>query len=164
MAAPSKAKKHKPEEAGMPNLTTMMDMMTIILLFLLKTMSVSGQLLHPAPGIQLPESLREVAPEQHLMFIINSAGVFVDNEGSIGEQVAYVEELEDDAIPMFDSLVSMLDSIRAEDRLLGRELRTTVTLQGDREIPYKHLYKFITSCANSEFEKIQFVVEKAKKG
>ena len=148
----------------MPNLTTMMDMMTIILLFLLKTMSVSGQLLHPAPGIQLPESTLEAKPEKHLMFIINSAGVFIDDEGKIGGQVATIEELEDDAIPMYDQVVTILDSIRNEDRLLGREIRTIVTLQGDREIPYKHLYKFITSCANSEFETIQFVVEKASKG
>ena len=164
MAAPSKMKKHRAEEAGMPNLTTMMDMMTIILLFLLKTMSVSGQLLHQAPGIELPESAQEVEPERHLMFIMNSQGIFLEEEGQIGAQVATTQDLEDPEIVIFDGVVGYLDSIRQEDRVLGRKLRSIVTLQGDREIPYKYLYKFITSAAESEFQTVQFVVEKEYEG
>jgi biopolymer transport protein ExbD len=162
--APSKGKKHKLEKAEMPNLTTMMDMMTIILLFLLKTMSSSGQLLHAAPGIELPETLREVEPEQHLAFIVNDAGIFLDRDGKVGRQMVYREEMDDDEIQMFDNIVFYLDSAREEDKLLGRELSKIVTLQGDKQIPYKYLYKFITSCANSSFETIQFVVEKGKEG
>ena len=158
--APSKSKKNPGEAADMPNLTAMMDMMTIILLFLLKSLSVSGALLHPAETIELPHSEKYAPPEQHLSFIINNLGIFEDIDGNIGKHLVYEVEMESDEIQIFTGLTTFLDSIRTQNRVLGRAGESIVTLQGDNEIKYKYIYKFIQSCGYSGFGTIQFIVEK----
>ncbi len=158
---PSKAKKNPPKAAEMPNLSSMMDMMTIILLFLIKSMSASGALMPPAPGIELPESKIQTEPQQHLAFIINERGVFQqDEDGKPVRNLALPQELTDPSIPMFEHLITFLDSAKQVDRRLGRTEREIITLQGDKNIPYGYLYKFISSCGEAGFSTIQFIVEK----
>ena len=158
--APSKSKKNKAASAPMPNLTTMMDMMTIILLFLLKTLSTTGALLHAAPGIELPVSEKMDEPQQYLAFFINNDGVFSDKEGNIGQQLVTPSEMESDDIQLFVNLNEFLDSTRALDKMLKRNVGNIVTLQGDSRIKYKYIFKFIQTCGYSGFETIQFIVEK----
>ena len=158
---PSKAKKNPPKSAEMPNLGSMMDMMTIILLFLLKSMSTSGMLMPPAPGIELPISNTDIEPRQHLAFIINSQGIFQqDEEGNPIRNLAAAGELTDPEIVLFNHVIVFLDSAKAIDRRLGRKEREIITLQGDKNTPYGHLYKFISSCGEAGFSTIQFIVKK----
>lgn len=158
---PSKAKKNPPKSAEMPNLGSMMDMMTIILLFLLKSMSASGALMPPAPGIELPMSGIDNEPQQHLAFIINYQGIFQqDEEGNPIRNLAAAGEMVDPEIALFDHVILFLDSAKAMDRKLGRKQREIITLQGDKNTPYGHLYKFISSCGEAGFSTIQFIVEK----
>lgn len=158
---PSKAKKNPPKAAEMPNLGSMMDMMTIILLFLIKSMSTSGALMPPAPGIELPESKVQTDPQQHIAFIINPQGVFQqDQDGNPVRLLAGINDLNDPEVVLFDNIIAFLDSAKAMDRTLGRSEREIVTLQGDKQTPYNHLYKFITSCGEAGYATIQFIVEK----
>ena len=158
--APSKSKKNPAGQAEMPNLTTMMDMMTIILLFLLKSLAVSGALLHAAPGIELPVSQNAQEAQQHLSFIINDYGIFEDLEGQIGNKLVSPEDMNNDSIQIFGGFVDFLQDARQQDLLLKREVRTIITLQGDARVKYKYIYKFIQSCGYSGFETVQFIVEK----
>ncbi|MBC8205312.1 biopolymer transporter ExbD [bacterium] len=160
---PSKAKKHGIKREPTPNLTSMMDMMTIILLFLLKSMAVSGALLHAVEGINLPNSNSETEPQKHLSFVINEEGVFYEVEGRVVRLLAASFELQNDSLIMFENLNDFLDSTRAMDMELGRETRSKVTLQADKAIPYKYIYKFITTCGESGFTTIQFIVAKEGK-
>ena len=77
--APSKAKSLKKEEAGL-SLNSMMDMMTIILLFLIKSMSTSGAMVRPSQFLELPEGVRTVEPEKALSLLISTDGVLEDME------------------------------------------------------------------------------------
>jgi len=158
--APSKSKKNPGKDAEMPNLASMMDMMTIILLFLLKSLSSSGALLHEAPGITLPSAEKIKEAQQHIAFIINDQGIFEDIEGNIGNQLVTQAEMESDDVQLFTGLTDYLDKKQEQDVLLKREIHRIVTLQGDRAIKYKFIFKFIQSCGYSGFETIQFIVEK----
>jgi len=158
---PSKAKKNPPKAAAMPNLGSMMDMMTIILLFLIKSMSASGALMPPAPGIELPESKIQSDPQQHLAFIIDPQGIHQqDQDGNRARILVGTSDLSDPEVVLFDNIIAFLDSAKSMDRILGRPEREIVTLQGDKNTPYSHLYKFITSCGEAGFATIQFIVEK----
>ena len=54
---PSRIKKHDTNPGKVRvNLTSMMDMFTIILVFLLKTYSTEGMLIHPSDSLTLPTS------------------------------------------------------------------------------------------------------------
>lgn len=158
---PSKAKKNPPKAAAMPNLGSMMDMMTIILLFLIKSMSTSGALMPPAPDIELPDSKVQTDPQQHLAFIIDPQGIHQqDQDGKRARLLVDNADLSDPEVVLFNNIIAFLDSAKAMDRTLGRPEREIVTLQGDKNTPYNHLYKFITSCGEAGFATIQFIVEK----
>ena len=72
---PSHKKKHKtdPGEARL-QLTSMMDMFTIILVFLLKTYSTHGQLINPSEDLTLPSSMTQQMPELGLDVTVSSLG------------------------------------------------------------------------------------------
>lgn len=159
---PSKAKKHGIKRLPMPNLTSMMDMMVIILLFLLKSMAVSGALLHEVKGINLPVADREERPQTHLPFVVTEDGVFYEVEGKIVRTMASKEEMDNDSLFFFDYLNLFLDSTRTVDLELGRETRSIVTLQADRSLKYRYIKKFIDTCNASGFSTIQFIVNKEK--
>jgi biopolymer transport protein ExbD len=161
--APSKAKKNPKKEAEMPNLTTMMDMMTIILLFLLKTLAMTGALMQPNRDIELPTSTITGNPQRFLSFVvIPDQGIFVDKEGYLGAQLATPEQMEDVTTLFYPSLQVYLDSIKAVDLEVGRSERSIITVQGDRNLKYKTIYKFISTCGEAGFSTIQFII--AQKG
>lgn len=157
---PSKAKKNPPKSEDMPNLTSMMDMMTIILLFLLKSLAMSGAIMHVAPGIELPQSSIQVDPQKHISFIINEQGIFQDRDGQYGVAVASAAELQDENVFMFPGLIAFLDSVKSFDAEIGRSERRIITVQGDKNIQYKDVYKFISTCGEAGFATIQFIVSK----
>jgi biopolymer transport protein ExbD len=64
---------------------------------------------------------------------------------------------------MYPRLLSYLDSIRQFDSEIGRSERRIITLQGDREIEYRDVYKFISTCGEAGFSTIQFIVAKKEK-
>jgi biopolymer transport protein ExbD len=157
---PSKAKKNPRKEQEMPNLTSMMDMMTIILLFLLKSITINGSVMHPAYGIELPESSMQVGLEKHISFIINAEGIFQDKDGLYGVNVASAEEMKSGEVFLFPRLIAYLDSIRQYDSEVGRSERRIITVQGDKNIQYQDVYKFISTCGEAGFSVIQFIVRK----
>ena len=78
---PSRIKKHnvKPAEVKL-NLTSMMDMFTIILVFLLKTFSTEGQLISPSNYLKLPDSKVEQPPEVGLDLVVSKQLIIVNDE------------------------------------------------------------------------------------
>ena len=63
---PSKSKKHNTQLQGSLNMNSMMDMMTIILLFLLKSYSTTGALAAQSESLKLPVSTRDIKPKKEL--------------------------------------------------------------------------------------------------
>ena len=63
------------------SLTSMMDMMTIILVFMIKNLDAEGQLLTQAENLILPISTSKIQPtEVSLTVVVDNAYVIVDNE------------------------------------------------------------------------------------
>ncbi|MDP8229397.1 MAG: hypothetical protein P9M15_08090, partial [Candidatus Electryoneaceae bacterium] len=108
--APSKGKKCGQIRHGNQklDLSAMMDMMTIILLFLIKSYSATGALLQPSQHLELPDARREMEPKKvvsilltktvalnETQFTAEGAGVLEDIVGGEIRNLATVAELED---------------------------------------------------------------------
>ena len=160
---PSKGKKHLIRGDVKLRITSLMDVMTIMLLFLLKTYSVSGALMKPAEGVDLPSSTVVAEPVKVLGLIITQEGVFDDVAVQERHLLEDVEALNDDSILELANLSSYLHSVQERNRHLGREEKRVLTIQGDRLIPYRWVLKVIDTCSGAGFEKIDFVVYKESK-
>ncbi|MCX6641320.1 MAG: biopolymer transporter ExbD [bacterium] len=161
--APSKGKKHHFAAPGIPNLTSMIDIMVVILLFLLKSYSTSGVLVQPAQGVELPNSTVTNAPMKVLTIIAKKDGLFEEVSGIPGKIIEDFTSLQNDNLVELPNLAAMLEQVQQRSRALGREDKTTITIQGDKTIPYRWVLKIINTCASSGFDKVDFVVLKESK-
>ncbi len=77
--SPTKAKREKKPVPGIP-LTSLMDAMTIILLFLLQQFNADGALVTAAEGLKLPESVSVVRPKKAVTVIAMADHIVVEND------------------------------------------------------------------------------------
>src|SRR5881628_3080395 len=66
--------------SGSVNLISMMDILTVLLLFLLKSYVAEGEVMVPAPGVNLPASSAEQSPKASLIVAIDGDAIRVQNE------------------------------------------------------------------------------------
>ena len=159
--APSKGKKHGPSETPMPKMTSLMDMMTIILLFILVQFFATGELIKPAPGVELPSSTSTITPTKEVSVYLSPKGLFVDTGTDREEILARPDELNDENLLVLPGLGNFLKNYQKGLKERGKEeQRGLITIQGDRRISYQWLLKVIQTCVNNDFNTFDFVVQR----
>ena len=159
-------KKRKEREAAGEihelNITAMMDMMTIILVFLLKSYAASSIMLTQSEDIKPPISSTRAVPKDTVAVTITTQDILV------GDRV--VVTLENGQVPprLLDGrLVRPLDqALRHEvDKLKTIAARNPsapfsreLSVIGDRKIPYDLLLTVLYTAGQAELENYRFVV------
>ncbi len=149
-------KRHKRGGKGVAlNLTSLMDIFTILVFFLLVN---SSQQQPPSnKDLELPLSTASKEVKENLLVMVTSTSIIVQ-----GEKVADVEDakaLEEDSIPeLLSELKRQGERIRQStpDPVKASE----ITIMGDKEIPYKLLRKLMFTCTESGFTRISLAVMK----
>ena len=88
-------------------MTSMMDILTVLLLFLLKSFVVEGEVITPVPGVELPESSSETTPQSAVVIAIFDDNIMVDSE-----LVASVSDVVAQPDLVIDALAVRLDEVR----------------------------------------------------
>jgi biopolymer transport protein ExbD len=127
-----------------PQLTSLIDVMTILLVFLIKSFSVEGHLITPSPDLELPVSTSEKEPKSMLSIEITKNEVLSD-----GEHITDI-----DAFAESDSLIipllfdwMLLQKSNIADTLRSRE----VLIQSDREIEFNIVKRVMYTCSRAGF-------------
>ena len=157
---PSRRKKHDTDPGKVRlNLTSMMDMFTIILVFLLKTYSTEGMLIHPSDLLTLPTSTIEKSAEVALDLIVSKQSVVVNHE-----EVARVKNVINQEGLIIPNLLKTLQVYAREakrmEEMYGTKFSGKVTIQADKEIPYKLLVKIMATCGRADYPNMRLVVYK----
>jgi len=152
------ARNHKKKVPGM-SLTSLMDVFTILVFFLLVNSS-NSEVLEPPKKITLPDSVVETKPKETAVIIVSNESVTVQ-----GDIVASTEEIvqsKNDAIKgISDKLESLKNSVIGISTKTVSESRE-VTILSHKEVPFKVLRKIMTSCTYAGYEKISLaVIQKA---
>lgn len=155
---PSKAKKHQTGIGRVSlNLTSMMDMFTIILVFLLKTYSTEGQLIHPSDNLTLPSSTVDVPPEVALDVTVSREWIMVNNE-----PVVKIADVEADQNMIIQPLSAALERYATEakkmEEMYGVKFSGKATIQGDKQLPFKTVLKVMATCGRSEYPNMRLIV------
>ena len=153
---PSKSKRHSREESGALNMNSMMDMMTIILLFLLKSFSAEGALVTASEELKLPESFMGDKPSKELQVSVTKDAILLNNN-----PLMPISDVDQESI-LIQPLYNALSSIAREQTQLeidvGAEFSHTVIIQGDQTVPFAMLYKIMFTCSKSQFYKMIFII------
>src|SRR5438552_13995682 len=137
-------------------LTSLVDVMTIIVILLLSNFSANGEVLYMSKDIKLPDAYHGAQLERAPVISVSGDAVTFD-----GHQVASTEELIKGEVLNVPQLEDALrderrryETIHAED--LEHPFRGLVNVQADRKIPFKVIKRIMFACNQSGFGNINF--------
>ncbi|HLV30323.1 MAG TPA: biopolymer transporter ExbD [Chitinispirillaceae bacterium] len=145
------------------NITSMMDMMTIILVFLLKSFSADGQILTNADNLILPNSVSKKKPQDvNLQLAVTNDMILVDNQPIVPtEDVRKIPQDEPD--PSVGKLEDKLKSCYAQEEEMVRlgalnAVQGKIIVQVDKNMDFDVLFKVMNTCGKVGYNNMNFAV------
>ncbi|HAP67658.1 MAG TPA: hypothetical protein DCQ99_07750 [Nitrospinae bacterium] len=157
--SPSKKKKRRSRlTVATLTLTSMMDMFTIILLFLLKSYSAEGDILTADPKLKLPVSTSKEPPKMRLILQVTPEDIMVD-----GVKVAEVGKDMDNKELLIKPLLDKLNENRAKTEFISKsnpslKFKGEVLIQGNKDIPFFLLEKVMYTSGQAGYSSISLAV------
>lgn len=138
------------------SLTSMMDVFTILVFFLLVNSSSSSEVLETPKQIKLPDSVVEAKPRETVVILVTPEAVLVQ-----GEVVARTPELLRSKEENIAAIRGRLSDL--ERNIIGISTRTVagskeITLLADKAIPFSVLKKIMSTCTGAGYGKISLAV------
>jgi biopolymer transport protein ExbD len=137
------------------NLTSLMDVFTILVFFLLVN-SATTEVLETPKQITLPASVVEEKPRETVVIFISPDEVTVQGEsvvlvseilGATGQDIAPIGERLDE---VHESIIGLRTQIVAESQ--------EITILADRSIPFNVIKKVMSTCTSRGFARISLAV------
>lgn len=155
------------------NIVAMMDMMTIILVFLLKSLSSSAASIPQGADLTLPRSSIDTAPSSALQVIVSRVSITVN-----GRFVTSLRNGEVDPSlkrgggngfvinPLAEVMADQRSISEAQAQRLGRATQEglEVAIIADHRLPSRTVYEVLYTCGQHHFTKFQLLVLKSRSG
>ena len=162
-----KARKRRAvEEPGGLSMNSLMDIMTIILVFLLKSYSSDPVQLKAAPDLKPPFSTSELKPAQSTTVTITLNNILVDDSPVMKVESGKVPESDRSSggfliDPLFEKLT---DAVEHQKKVLkyrkDKEFSDIITVIADRHVPFELLSQVMYTAGQAQFAKFKFMVVK----
>ena len=136
------------------NLTSLMDIFTILLIFLLVNNNNAAKL-PDNQDIQLPESIAQELPSEVLTIQVSPNDVIVE-----GQRIADTEAVKAQQERTVKTLVDELNFRASQSLGAGADEEREVMILADREVPYAVIKKLMRSCMETPYTKVAFAVLK----
>jgi biopolymer transport protein ExbD len=165
-------KKQRRNGAASLNITSLMDVMTIILVFLLKSYSTEDISVAASEFLTLPVSSAQTAPKVAVNVVVSQRDILVD-----GQMILTIEPSADGSwqIPeaekrgaliskLFDKLNEKAEVAKSiGDRSQNEELafKGQVLLQVDKKLPFSVIRDVMYTAGQAQFGEFRFIVLKA---
>ena len=137
------------------NLTSLMDVFTILVFFLLANSS-SSEVLATPKLIKLPTSIVEVKPRETVVIMVSPETVLVQ-----GKEVINTPELlasTNDSVPAITERLNQLERNIIGISTKGIVESKEITVLADKTIPFRVLKKIMLTCTASGYGKISLAV------
>ena len=140
---------------GKMNLTSLMDVFTILVFFLLVN-SGSVEVMEAPKTVTLPESVVESKPRETVVIFISKDEVLVQ-----GKLVARDENILEADKASLESITDRLAEL--SDHVIGRATRTVagsqeVTILADREVPFAVIKRIMSACTGQGYGQVSLAV------
>lgn len=137
------------------SLTSLMDVFTILVFFLLVNSS-STEVLETPKQITLPASITEQRPRETVVVFISPNEVTVQ-----GEVIAKVAEIEASESPLVAGISERLGEIKQQ--VIGTSTKAIadsqeITILADRTVPFTVIKRVMSTCTNEGYTRISLAV------
>lgn len=172
---PGKRSRRDVAEAGL-TITSLMDAMTIILCFLLKSYEATDVTVAASDDLQIPASSALQAIKTSVQLVISRKGILVDgtpvveieevldDEGQPTYQVADSEKKGQLITELYDELLDKAEEqkeIALNTGLEEAQFKGQILLQCDRKLPFNLIREVMYTAGQAQFGEFKFVVIKA---
>lgn len=160
--AARQARRRRGGEEPKLNITSMMDMFTIILVFLIKNFSTEGAIVMQADDLTLPKSTIERKAKESLSVRISRNTIIVENSPVLDGE-AYgrlLRQTEFMITPLYDVLVRYSDEGKKMASASGTAFSGEITIQGDVAIPYSVLTRVMYTCGQAGYPTMNLFVNR----
>lgn len=139
-------------------LTSMMDMFTILLVFLLKSFSAEGQIATVAADLTLPNSSSTKRPKASPIISITKEWILFDDKPLV--KVSEITKRPDLLIPELDQALqfarSVAEGLGEQDKQLG--FHGVVDIMGDRDTSFAIIKRVMFTCGKNGYNNMQLAV------
>ncbi|MDH3621701.1 MAG: biopolymer transporter ExbD [Gammaproteobacteria bacterium] len=137
------------------NLTSLMDVFTILVFFLLVN-SGSVEVVEAPKDVKLPESVVQSKPRETVVISISAEEVVVQ-----GELVAFVEDILNNKESAVDPINARLAELK--ESVIGINTKTVaasqeVTILADRSVPFTVVKTIMSTCTAEGYENVSLAV------
>lgn len=159
-------KKKRDAAEGALSMNSLMDIMTIILVFLLKNygdepIKVIGE------DLKAPMSTSELTPEDMTTITVSQKSILVNNTKAVDVKSGAVDKSQKKGgeasltiQPLYDELTEAIKRKKRETKLLGQEYTPTATIIADQGTPYRLLTEVMYTAGQAELSQFKFAVVK----
>jgi len=136
------------------NLTSLMDIFTILLIFLLVNNNNAAKL-PDNKDIQLPESIAQELPSEVLTIQVSPTDIIVE-----GQRIADTETVRKQEERTVKAMIDELQFRASQALAVNPEDEREIMILADRDVPYVVIKKLMRSCMETPYTKVSFAVLK----
>lgn len=145
----------KRNRMGALNLTSLMDVFTILVLYLLVNQS-AVEVVEPPKDIKLPDSVVETKPKQTVVMLVSEQQIMIQ-----GTPVATYDEVLNNKTGVVEPVRATLQ--RLKENVIGLNTEAVaksneVTIMAHRTVPFKVLKTLMSSCTSAGYSTISLAV------
>lgn len=137
------------------NLTSLMDVFTILVFFLLIN-SGSVQLVEAPKNVQLPESREETKPRETVVIFISAEDVLV--QGEIVAQTADILDNDAEYVGAISARLAEMKENIVGPNTLAAAASQEVTILADKNVPFIVVRKVMSTCTVEGYENVSLAV------
>lgn len=157
-------KKRKQKEDFELDITSLLDILVILLIFLIKSYNSSGVTLNIPEGIELPKSKSSSVNTAGVIIQVSKEKIWVDTKNVLDSselpKVVY-DQGGRRIIPLYDELVKKVEEIKNLALQTNNKVKSfsgVANLIIDKSIKYDYVKKIMYTCAAAGFKEYKFVV------
>jgi len=146
------------------DITSLLDILTILLVFLLQSYNSSGVIINVPKGIELPKSASESLNNFGVNIQVSKTQIWVDDKEIVNTENQETPNLFDEGgrriVPLFDQLVKIKEVIKQSEKLSPdvKKFSGIANLVIDKSIKYNYVKRVMYTCAAAGFKEFKFVV------
>jgi hypothetical protein len=156
------ARRGRPAEASVLTLTSLMDMITIIVVYLLKTYGSDPVIIQPTGYQKIPMSKADSPIQEGTPVYVDSQAITVESKKIV--QITPEGDIEPSQLdkhlvtPLYDALFEQADKSKQMAEARGETWQGRVILVGDRMLKFSTLVNVMYTAGRAEFSEYAFCV------
>lgn len=146
------------------DITSLLDILTILLVFLLQSYNSSGVIINVPDGIELPKSASESLNNFGVNIQVSKTNIWVDDKEVLTSETASQGEVFDEGgrriVPLYNELVKIKETIKQSEKLSPEAAKFSgiANLVVDKSLKYSYLKRVMYTAASAGFKEFKFVV------